>query len=133
MVLNGRSAERIEDAAAELRGRGRTAHAAAFDVTDFDAVDEAVERIERDIGPIDILINNAGIQHRAPLDEFPEEEWQRLIDTNISGVFHVGKAVARHMIGRAAAARSSTSARCRANSPGHASRPTPQPRVRCGT
>jgi gluconate 5-dehydrogenase len=73
---------------------------AVFDVTDFDAVDEAVERIERDIGPIDILINNAGIQHRAPLDEFPEAEWRRLIDTNVSGVFHVGKAVARHMIAR---------------------------------
>ena len=100
VVLNGRSAESTGNAAGALRRRGRTAHVAVFDVTDFDAVDEAVERIERDIGPIDILINNAGIQHRAPLDEFPEAEWRRLIDTNVSGVFHVGKAVARHMIAR---------------------------------
>jgi gluconate 5-dehydrogenase len=100
VVVNGRTAERTEAAADALRRRGRTAHASVFDVTDFRAVDAAVERIERDVGPIDILVSNAGIQHRAPLDEFPEEEWQRLLDTNVSGVFHVGKAVARHMIPR---------------------------------
>ncbi len=72
VVVNGRSTERTEAAAAELRQRGYTAHAAAFDVTDFRAVDAAVERIERETGAIDILVSNAGIQHRAPLDEFPK-------------------------------------------------------------
>jgi gluconate 5-dehydrogenase len=100
IVLNGRTAEKLDLAAAALRGDGHTVDCAAFDVTDFRAVDAAVERIERDIGPIDILINNAGVQSRAPLDEFPEDEWQRLLDTNVSGVFHVGKAVARFMIPR---------------------------------
>jgi gluconate 5-dehydrogenase len=100
IVLNGRTAEKLELAAAAFRGAGHTVHSAVFDVTDFRAVDAAVERIEREIGPIDILINNAGVQSRAPLDEFPEDEWQRLLDTNVSGTFHVGKAVARFMIPR---------------------------------
>ncbi len=100
IVLNGRTAEKLELAAAAFRGAGHTVHSAVFDVTDFRAVDAAVERIEREIGPIDILVNNAGVQSRAPLDEFPEDEWQRLLDTNVSGTFHVGKAVARFMIPR---------------------------------
>ncbi len=56
--------------------------------------------IEREIGAIEILINNAGMQFRAPLEDFPEDKWQQLLQTNISSVFYVGQAVARHMIGR---------------------------------
>jgi gluconate 5-dehydrogenase len=100
VVLNGRSAERIESAAAALRAAGHTAHGSVFDVADFGAVEAEIERVEQEIGPIDILVNNAGVQFRAPLDEFPEDEWQRLLQTNVSGVFHVGKAVARRMIPR---------------------------------
>jgi len=54
------------------------------------------------VGPIDILVNNAGMQHRAPLEDFPSEAFQQLLATNISTVFNVGQAVARHMIGRRA-------------------------------
>jgi gluconate 5-dehydrogenase len=100
VVLNGRHQETTEVAARELRRGGYTVHNAIFDVADAAAVDAAVDQIERDIGPIDILVNNAGVQHRAPLHEFPEEEWQRLLDINVSGVFHVGRAAARHMIAR---------------------------------
>ena len=100
VILNGRSSGGIESQAAALRTEGHTVHASVFDVTDVSAVDAEIERIERDIGPIDILVNNAGVQFRAPLDEFPEDQWQRLLQTNISGVFHVGKAVARFMIPR---------------------------------
>ena len=57
-------------------------------------------RIEAEIGAIDILVNNAGVQFRAPLEDFPEEQWERLFKTNVSGAFHAGKAVARHMIAR---------------------------------
>lgn len=100
VVLNGRDTGKIEAAAATLRDAGLEAHASLFDVVDAVAVENAVAKIEADIGPIDILINNAGVQFRAPLEDFPEEQWQRLLNTNVSGAFHAGKAVARHMIGR---------------------------------
>src|SRR6185312_12401799 len=100
VVLNGRSRERVENAAAALSAKGFGVHAAAFDVTDRAAVAEAVERIERDIGPVDILVNNAGMQFRAPLEDFPEDRWQQMLQTNISSVFFVGQAVARKMIPR---------------------------------
>ncbi|MBM2712634.1 SDR family oxidoreductase [Mesorhizobium caraganae] len=100
VVLNGRDAGKVANAVTDLRDAGFTAHASTFDVTDFRAVDADVARIEAEIGPIDILINNAGIQFRAPLEDFPEEQWERLFKTNVSGAFHAGKAVARNMIVR---------------------------------
>jgi gluconate 5-dehydrogenase len=100
VALNARSAVQLDAEAAELRAAGHTVHVAAFDVTDRDAVQAAVARIEAQAGAIDILVNNAGIQHRAPLEDFPEEAWQRLLQTNVSGPFHVAQAVARGMIAR---------------------------------
>jgi NAD(P)-dependent dehydrogenase (short-subunit alcohol dehydrogenase family) len=82
--------------------------------------------------PIDILVNNAGMQHRAPLEDFPADAFERLLQTNIASVFHVGQAVARHMIARGRA-RSSTSPACRPRSPGPPSRPTRRPRARSAT
>ncbi len=102
LVLNGRDTDKLAAAAAGLREAGITVHERAFDVTDSKAVTEAVGAIERDIGAIDILINNAGMQFRTPLEEFPEEAWHRLVKTNIDSVFFVGKAVANHMIPRKA-------------------------------
>jgi gluconate 5-dehydrogenase len=100
IVLNARNADKLEAAAATLRGEGADIVTASFDVTSGEAVKEAVDRIERDVGPIDILINNAGMQRRAPLDEFEEAHWHELMKTNLDSVFLVGQAVARHMIGR---------------------------------
>lgn len=96
LVLNGRDTAKLTDAAARLPG----AQVLAFDATDGVAVRAAVDRFEAETGPIDILVNNAGMQHRAPLEEFPAEAFERLLQTNIASVFHVGQAVARHMIGR---------------------------------
>nr|WP_210308355.1 SDR family oxidoreductase [Prosthecomicrobium pneumaticum] len=95
VVLNGRDAEKLA-AAAEALG----ARSLAFDVTDYDAARTAVDAFEAAHGAIDILVNNAGMQYRAPLEDFPEEAFQRLLQTNIASVFNVGQAVARHMIGR---------------------------------
>ena len=96
VVLNGRDPGRLAEAAAQVPGAG----VLAFDATDHDAVRAAVDGYERDIGAIDILVNNAGMQHRAPLEDFPAEAFERLLQTNIASVFHVGQAVARHMIAR---------------------------------
>jgi gluconate 5-dehydrogenase len=100
IVLNGRQPKKVALAAGRLRDRGLEAFEIPFDVTDSSAVKDAVERIETTIGPLDILINNAGMQRRAPLEDYPEDTWHELMKTNVDSVFHVGQAVARKMIPR---------------------------------
>jgi gluconate 5-dehydrogenase len=100
VILNGRSAGKLDAAVKALREAGHTASGAAFDVTDGAAAKFAVDKIEAETGPIDILINNAGMQFRAPLEDFPHDKWEELLKTNVSSVFYVGQAVAKHMIAR---------------------------------
>jgi gluconate 5-dehydrogenase len=100
VVLNGRDAGRLAAAAATLRGEGLTVHEQVFDVCDTAAAEAGVAAIERDVGAIDILFNNAGMQHRAPFHEFPPEAWQRLMRTNLDSMFIVGQAVAKRMVQR---------------------------------
>jgi gluconate 5-dehydrogenase len=96
VVLNGRDAAKLAAAAAQIPD----AATLAFDATDHAAVRAAVDRFEAAGTPIDILVNNAGMQHRGPLEDFPADAFERLLQTNIASVFHVGQAVARHMIAR---------------------------------
>lgn len=100
IVLNGRDAGKLGEAAATFAQAGTAVHSLPFDVTDHDAVRQAIDGFEAGVGAIDILVNNAGMQHRAPLEEFPADAFERLLQTNIASVFHVGQAVVRHMIGR---------------------------------
>lgn len=100
IVLNGRDEDKLAAAAKELRAGGAAVEVLAFDVTDHHAVRAAVDGFEVAHGAIDILVNNAGMQHRAPLEDFPMEAFERLLQTNVASVFHVGQAVARHMIER---------------------------------
>ncbi|MCU9840183.1 SDR family oxidoreductase [Ruegeria sp. WL0004] len=99
VVLNARNAARLHEAAETLRAEGNEVATAAFDVTDNDSVTTAIAQIETQ-APLDILINNAGMQHRAPLEDFPEERWDALFSTNVKSAFLVGQAVARPMIAR---------------------------------
>ncbi len=98
VILNGRDRDRLAEAAEKLGAR----HTLAFDATDHEAVRRAVDGFEAETGPIDILVNNAGMQHRTPLEDFPADAFERLLKANISTVFNVGQAVARHMIARGA-------------------------------
>jgi gluconate 5-dehydrogenase len=100
VVLNDVVPERLEAAVARLRADGLDAHASAFDVTDKPAVEAAVADVESRIGPVEILVNNAGLQFRSPLEDFPEEAWDRLMAVNVKGVFLVAQAVALRMIPR---------------------------------
>ena len=102
VVLNGRDTAKLATAVAGLQSEGHRVRTLAFDATNHDAVRAAVDRFEADIGPIDILVNNAGMQYRAPLEDFPADAFERLLQTNVASVFHVGQAVARHMIKRKA-------------------------------
>ena len=96
VVLNGRDTAKLAQAAALIPG----AVMLPFDATDHHAVRAAVDGFEAAHGAIDILVNNAGMQHRGPLEDFPEDAFQRLLQTNIASVFNVGQACARHMIAR---------------------------------
>jgi gluconate 5-dehydrogenase len=96
VVLNGRDPEKLAAAAAEVPRASQL----AFDVTDHAAVAHAIDAAEAADGPIDILVNNAGLQHRAPLEDFPPDAFERLLATNITGVFNVAQACARHMLPR---------------------------------
>ena len=98
VILNGRDATKLAAAAAEIPG----AQVLAFDVTDHAAVRAAIDVFEAEFGAVDILVNNAGMQFRAPLEDFPVEAFNMLLQTNVMSVFNVGQAVARHMIKRGA-------------------------------
>jgi gluconate 5-dehydrogenase len=98
VVLNGRDAGRLEQAVARLAGDGLAVHASGFDVTDGTAIADAVARL----GPLDILVNNAGVQRRGPLESIDEATWRLVIDTNLTGVFLMTRAVVPAMIERRA-------------------------------
>ncbi|QHC71499.1 SDR family oxidoreductase [Rathayibacter sp. VKM Ac-2801] len=108
VVLNGLDPERLEAARAELSerfpgsdGRPRI-HARAFDVTDDAAAEAGVAWIEEAVGPLRILVNNAGVQHRVPLLELEVADWERVLRTNLTSAFVVGRAAAKRMIPRGA-------------------------------
>ena len=100
LVLNGRDAPKLATAAAALRAEGLTVHERAFDVTDGEAVQAAIAGIEAEVGAIEILVNNAGLQRRGAFHELAAADWQAVMRTNVDSVFHVGQAVARRMVSR---------------------------------
>lgn len=101
LVINGHSSdEKIAKAVTEYEAAGIKAYGYRFDVTDEEEVTSAVTKIEDEVGPIDILFNNAGIIKRVPLLKMPLEDWEQVIKTNLTGVFIVSKAVVPGMIKR---------------------------------
>ncbi|RNF36114.1 SDR family oxidoreductase [Paracoccus methylarcula] len=100
LIVNGRDPQATEAAAQELRDAGLSARAASFDVTDEAAVEAAFHELDADGVEVDILVNNAGIQHRQPMVELSLADWQRVIDTNLTSAFLLGREAARRMIPR---------------------------------
>lgn len=98
IILNGRDEAKLEG----LQAFFETSYKLPFDATDHAAVRDKIDQFEQDVGPIDILVNNVGVQHRGPLEEFPDSAFEYLLQANVASVFHVGQAVARHMIKRGA-------------------------------
>ena len=103
LVVNGHSSQSKVDRAVErYRADGLDAHGYLFDVTDPVAVADAVARIEREVGPIDILVNNAAVIERTPLLDMSVDAWKRVVETDLTGVFVMSQPVARGMVARGA-------------------------------
>ncbi len=100
IVLNGRDKTKLDRAAETLSDEGHSVTSLAFDASDHGAVKAAVDGYEAGVGAIDILVNNAGMQFRTPLEDYPADMFAKLLSTNISTVFNVGQACAKHMIAR---------------------------------
>ena len=102
LVLNDVDAPRLDRAVALLRAEGFGVLGRCFDVTRAADVEAAVAEVEREAGPVDILINNAGIHRRAPLESMPADAWQAVLDVNLTSAFLVTRAVVPGMIRRRA-------------------------------
>jgi gluconate 5-dehydrogenase len=102
VVLNGRHAERLDAACRELQEEGLAVHQRVFDVCDAVAVGVAVADIEATIGPIHVLVNNAGIARRGLFQDAAAADWRAVLSTNLDSAFTVGQAVACCMLTRKA-------------------------------
>lgn len=100
LIINGRDPQSLEPVAEELSAKGHEVTVASFDVTDEAAVTQAFARFDEAAIHVDILVNNAGIQHRQAMVDLKLSDWQRVIDTNLTSAFLVGREAARRMIGR---------------------------------
>ncbi len=100
IILNGRNAEKLQDAQQQLQTIFEKVHVKVFDVTDEQQVRDAVGQVETTIGPIDILVNNAGVMRRGSLETIDQNDFQAVLNTNLSGPFLMSKTVAQRMIKR---------------------------------
>lgn len=98
IILNGRNAKTLMQAQSKLNECSIDSYAYDFDITNSKQIKRNIYSIEKDLGPIDILVNNAGAQIRHPLEEFPEKDWDIIMDTNLKGAYLMGKTVSKGMI-----------------------------------
>jgi NAD(P)-dependent dehydrogenase (short-subunit alcohol dehydrogenase family) len=98
LVLCARKKERCETAAEELRSLGAEALALACDVKDQTAIQAVVDTTLAKFGRIDILVNNAGTSWGAPIEDMTIEQWDKVLDTNLTGTFLFSQAVSKAMI-----------------------------------
>lgn len=100
VLINGTNALRVESAVADLTAAGHSAEGTVFDVTSEAAVVQAFADFDARGLHVDILVNNAGIQFRKPMVDLDLADWQRVIDTNLTSAFVMGREAARRMIPR---------------------------------
>jgi NAD(P)-dependent dehydrogenase (short-subunit alcohol dehydrogenase family) len=99
-VLAARRVERLKDLRAEIEAEGGAAHVVELDVTQQASVQAAVDQAEREVGPIDILVNNSGVSTTQRLVDVTMVDFELVMDTNVKGAFFVAQEVAQRMIAR---------------------------------
>lgn len=100
LVINGHSPERLDHAVKEYTEAGIPVYSFLFDVSDEKQVKESLGRIEKEAGPVDILVNNAAVIKRVPAVDMEIADWQQIIQVNLTGAFVMSKHVAKQMISR---------------------------------
>jgi NADP-dependent 3-hydroxy acid dehydrogenase YdfG len=105
VALLARRQDRIEELAAKISADGGTAFAAVADVTDDAAVEVAVRAVHSALGPVDLVVNAAGVMLPNPLEAGRLDEWTRMIDTNLTGALRIIRAFAPDLLAAAAAGR----------------------------
>ena len=100
VAVCGRNTEDLKRVSNAIKALGRDSAGFVLDVTSKKSVHEGVDRILQRFGKIDILMNNAGLNHREPAIDYPEDAWDLVISTNLKGYFLVAQAVAPHMLER---------------------------------
>lgn len=102
LVINGNTPKKMEDAIEAYKKNGLHVHSFLFDVTNEPQVKENIEKIEKEVGPIAILVNNAGMIKRIPALEMEVEEFRQVLDVDLTGPFIMSKQVAKYMVERKA-------------------------------
>ncbi len=100
VAVCGRVEADLERVSRSIMDLGRKSAGFSMDVTSKESVHEAVDKILNYFGKIDILVNNAGVNYRVPVTEYPEDAWDRILNTNLKGYFLVAQAVAPQMLER---------------------------------
>jgi NADP-dependent 3-hydroxy acid dehydrogenase YdfG len=98
VALVARRRDRLERLAGEIGAQGGRAVVVEADITDAAAAREAVERTVRELGRLDVLINNAGVMLLGPIVDAPVEEWERMVDINLRGLLHTTHAALPHLL-----------------------------------
>ena len=102
VALVARRADRLKDLAADIAAAGGESTSITADVSDRIAAEKAVDQCVKDLGRLDIVVNNAGVMLLGPILDAPVEEWQRMIDVNLSGLLYCTKAAMPHLLEAAA-------------------------------
>ncbi|NQV21743.1 MAG: glucose 1-dehydrogenase [Rhodospirillales bacterium] len=100
VAMTGRRSERLEQLEAEIEGRDGRALGIVMDVMDSDSIKNAIEVAETELGPINVLVNNAGISRDNLAVNIPEEDYDAVLDTNLKGPFLLAQEIGRRMIER---------------------------------
>src|SRR5215469_5406144 len=98
VALAARRADRLEEACAAIWERGGTCLPVALDVTSRDSIVAALAATETELGPLSVLVNNAGVVVSKPFFEHTEEDWDHVVDTNLKGAWMMAREFAHHLV-----------------------------------